>query len=83
MRFLLSIKDVFALLVVVKRSFTCLFQFSGGGRGASDSESESEESEVEVDFEDDLEYLRSLDPKETQDQDHYKVEFIFQAGLGW
>jgi len=46
---------------------------AGGGRGASDSESESEESEVEVDFEDDLEYLRSLDPKETQDQDHYKV----------
>ena len=52
-------------------------QFSGGGRGASDSESESEESEVEVDFEDDLEYLRSLDPKETQDQDHYKVGFLF------
>jgi len=39
---------------------------------AQDSESESE-SEEEPDFEDDLEYLRSLDPKETQDQDHYKV----------
>ena len=37
-----------------------------------DSESESA-SEEEPDFEDDLEYLRSLDPKETQDQDHYKV----------
>ena len=24
-------------------------------------------------FEDDLEYLRSLDPKECKDQDHYKV----------
>lgn len=39
---------------------------------AQDSESESA-SEEEPDFEDDLEYLRSLDPKETQDQDHYKV----------
>ena len=58
-----------------------LYQFSGGVRGASDSESESEESEVEVDFEDDLEYLRSLDPKETQDQDHYKVSFYFKQDL--
>lgn len=26
-----------------------------------------------MEFEDDLEYLRSLDPKETKDQDHYRV----------
>merc|ERR1719507_1757705 len=36
------------------------------------SESE-EELDAEVEFEDDLEYLRSLDPKETKDQDHYRV----------
>jgi len=36
------------------------------------SESDSEEDEEDI-FEDDLEYLRSLDPKETQEQDHYKV----------
>jgi len=38
---------------------------------ASDSEGE-EENDEEI-FEDDLEYLRSLDPKETKEQDHYKV----------
>eukprot|EP00092_Neocalanus_flemingeri_P001234 GFUD01001316.1.p1 GENE.GFUD01001316.1~~GFUD01001316.1.p1 ORF type:complete len:613 (+),score=231.39 GFUD01001316.1:42-1880(+) len=37
------------------------------------SGSESEEEDDEEMFEDDLEYLRSLDPKETQEQDHYKV----------
>merc|ERR1719507_1130687 len=36
------------------------------------SESE-EELDAEVEFEDDLDYLRSLDPKETKDQDHYRV----------
>ena len=36
------------------------------------SSSESEEEE-EVEFEDDLEYLRSLDPKECKNQDHYRV----------
>jgi len=46
---------------------------SEAGKGQSESESESQESETEVDFEDDLDYLRSLDPKEAQDQDHYKV----------
>jgi len=44
-----------------------------GGGQESESESESQESETEVDFEDNLEYLRSLDPKECKDQDHYKV----------
>ncbi|XP_040581770.1 dnaJ homolog subfamily C member 2 [Lepeophtheirus salmonis] len=39
----------------------------------SSSESESEEEETEIEFEDDIEYLRSLDPKECKDQDHYKV----------
>lgn len=37
------------------------------------SDSESEEEDDESQFEDDLEYLRSLDPKETQEQDHYRV----------
>ena len=37
------------------------------------SESESEVSDDEEDFEDDIVYLRSLDPKECKDQDHYKV----------
>ena len=37
------------------------------------SESESEDSEGEDDFEDDIVYLRSLDPKEWKNQDHYKV----------
>ena len=40
---------------------------------ASSSSSEDESEEVEVTFEDDLDYLRSLDPKETKEQDHYKV----------
>lgn len=39
---------------------------------ASDSEVEEENDDDEI-FEDDLEYLRSLDPKETKEQDHYKV----------
>jgi len=37
------------------------------------SDSGSEEEDDEALFEDDLEYLRSLDPKETQEQDQYKV----------
>merc|ERR1712018_621521 len=37
------------------------------------SESESGDVEGEDDFEDDITYLRSLDPKEWKDQDHYKV----------
>ena len=39
----------------------------------SESDSESDESETEVEFEDDIDYLRSLDPKECKDQDHYRV----------
>ena len=37
------------------------------------SDSEMEEEDDEDLFEDDLEYLRSLDPKETQEQDQYRV----------
>ena len=37
------------------------------------SESESEASDVEEDFEDDIDFLRSLDPKEVKNQDHYRV----------
>ncbi len=39
----------------------------------SPSESESEASDVEDDFEDDIVFLRSLDPKDCKNQDHYKV----------
>jgi len=39
---------------------------------ASNSEVEEENDEDEI-FEDDLEYLRSLNPKEVKEQDHYKV----------
>jgi len=37
------------------------------------SDSESEEEDDEGAFEDDIIYLRSLDPKETKEQDHYRV----------
>ena len=45
------------------------------GHDASElSDSASDESEEEDDtFEDDIIFLRSLDPKEAKDQDHYKV----------
>ena len=40
----------------------------------SDSSEDGDDDEDEEGlFEDDLEFLRSLDPKETKDQDHYKV----------
>merc|ERR1712106_819254 len=42
--------------------------------GSEDSDSEEEEEEDdESQFEDDLEFLRSLDPKEVKEQDHYRV----------
>lgn len=46
-----------------------------GSHGLLSESSDSEEEEVDdaAEFEDDLEYLRSLDPKETQEQDHYRV----------
>lgn len=37
------------------------------------SESSDEEDFSQYQFEDDLEYLRSLDPKAWKDQDHYAV----------
>lgn len=37
------------------------------------SESSDEEDFSQYQFEDDLDYLRSLDPKEWKDQDHYAV----------
>lgn len=40
---------------------------------ATISESSDEEDYSDYQFEDDLEYLRSLDPKEWKDQDHYAV----------
>lgn len=49
----------------------CARGASIGNESVSDSESEVSDDEVE--FEDDLDYLRSLDPKECKDQDHYKV----------
>ncbi|XP_015183385.1 PREDICTED: dnaJ homolog subfamily C member 2 [Polistes dominula] len=39
----------------------------------SESSDEEEEDLSQYEFEDDLEYLRSLDPKEWKDQDHYAV----------
>lgn len=40
----------------------------------SDSSEDEEDDTIDEDeFEDDIEYLRSLDPKETKDQDHYRV----------
>jgi len=39
----------------------------------SDSSDDEADQEDEQEFEDDLEYLRSLDPKEVKDQDHYRV----------
>lgn len=49
--------------------------FSTSGNDASElSESESDDSSTENDdFDDDIVFLRSLDPKEVKDQDHYKV----------
>jgi len=37
------------------------------------SDDDSDDIDDESMFEDDLDFLRSLDPKETKDQDHYKV----------
>ena len=52
----------------------CTRGTSIGNESLSDSESEA--SDIEDDFEDDILYLRSLDPKECKDQDHYKVPVI-------
>ena len=41
-----------------------------GQESISGSESEEEEEE---EYEDDIDFLRSLDPKDTKNQDHYKV----------
>ena len=58
----------------VFHNFICIsFSSSVFPGNESGSESENETSETEEEFEDDLEYLRSLDPKETKDQDHYRV----------
>eukprot|EP00095_Tigriopus_kingsejongensis_P006425 maker-scaffold469_size162558-snap-gene-0.27 protein:Tk06425 transcript:maker-scaffold469_size162558-snap-gene-0.27-mRNA-1 annotation:"hypothetical protein DAPPUDRAFT_312603" len=47
---------------------------SGLPSDSSETGSESgDEVEEEVEFEDDIAYLRSLDPKEIKEQDHYKV----------
>ena len=43
------------------------------GYGSDSSSDEEEDVDEEGIFEDDLEFLRSLDPKETKDQDHYRV----------
>lgn len=39
----------------------------------SNAESSDEEDITDFQFEDDLDYLRSLNPKEWKDQDHYAV----------
>jgi len=43
--------------------------------------SDDEEEEVVDEFEDDLEYLRSLDPREIKEQDHYRVLGITQLRI--
>ena len=43
------------------------------GYVSDSSEDDGDDEDDEGLFEDDLEFLRSLDPKETKDQDHYKV----------
>ena len=62
----------------VGRWFLSHYERSHCARGTSASyeslsESASEDSETEEDFEDDIDYLRSLDPKDCKNQDHYKV----------
>ena len=52
----------------------CLISLVLGHDASELSDSASDESEEEDDtFEDDIIFLRSLDPKEAKDQDHYKV----------
>lgn len=45
----------------------------GASLGESATQSDEEEDSSTVDIEDDVNYLRSLDPKEWKDQDHYAV----------
>lgn len=46
---------------------------NGLGETLSNASSTEEISEDKFDFEIDVTYLRSLDPKEWKDQDHYRV----------
>jgi len=46
---------------------------STSGEVEDSESSSSDEEEEEVTFDDDLTYLRSLDPKEVKEQDHYRV----------
>lgn len=48
-------------------------QFERNTETGQVSESSDDEENLEDQFEDDLEYLRSLDPKEWKEQDHYAV----------
>lgn len=48
-------------------------QFERNSETSQVSESSDDEESTEDQFEDDLDYLRSLDPKEWKDQDHYAV----------
>lgn len=43
------------------------------GYASASSDEDGDDGDDEGIFEDDLEFLRSLDPKETKDQDHYRV----------
>lgn len=47
--------------------------FASTQHGISNAESEEKISESQVEFAVDVAYLRSLDPKEWKDQDHYAV----------
>ena len=62
----------------VNRWFLSYYERLHTARGTSIGQesisgSESDFSEEEEEFEDDIDFLRSLDPKDTKNQDHYKV----------
>ena len=46
------------------------------------SEDEEDVGDDEDEFEDDIEFLRSLDPKECKDQDHYRVLGLAKLRIG-
>ena len=61
----------------VNRWFLSYYERLHTARGTSIGQesisSESDFSEEEEEYEDDIDFLRSLDPKDTKNQDHYKV----------
>jgi len=52
------------------------------GNMSDSSEDEEDVGDDEDEFEDDIEFLRSLDPKECKDQDHYRVLGLAKLRIG-